>query len=73
MNRSLVKYVPPRASDRGESFARRGAFHPFEDARMDYGGAPDTPGLRAFLQRRRVEQIRARARKRHRAVFGTDE
>jgi hypothetical protein len=60
MMRALVKYSPPGASSHGESSGTRSAFHPSEAARMNYGGAPDIPGLRAFFQRRRVEQIRAR-------------
>jgi hypothetical protein len=71
--RSIIKYEPPGASDRVESSDTRGAFHPSEDARIDYGGVPDIPGLRALFRRRRVEQIRSRMLARHRAMFGSDE
>jgi hypothetical protein len=73
MNRRLIRYMPPGASDRGESSGTRSAFQPSEDARMDYGGAPDIPGLRALFQRRRIEQIRERMLQRHREMFGADE
>jgi hypothetical protein len=69
--RSFIRYAPPGAS--AESFDTRGFFYPAEDARIDYGGAPDIPGLRALFQRRRVEQIRERMLARHREMFGRDE
>jgi hypothetical protein len=67
--RSIIRYEPPGASDRVESSGTRGSFPPAEDARVDYGGAPDIPGLRALFQRRRVEQIRERMLQRHREYF----
>jgi hypothetical protein len=71
MNRLIIRYVPPGTSNHGDD--TRGSFYPSEGARVDYGGAPDIPGLRVLFQRRRVEQIRERMQARHREMFGSDE
>jgi hypothetical protein len=65
--RSIIRYMPPRASESIDT--RNSAFHPSENARLDYGGVPDIPGLRALFQRRRIEQIRQRVLARHRKYF----
>jgi hypothetical protein len=45
---------------------------PIEDARMNYDGdiPNNIPGLRAFFERRHVEQIRQRMLRKHREVCG---
>jgi hypothetical protein len=76
MNRSLIRYAPPRASNYDRVELRSAPFVVADGERACYSGSPDLPALAEYLEHRRarsrrIAAVRRRMLRRHREAFGS--